>query len=260
MSQGSVRTLGQTRWLKLLLLILFFVPPVVSRQFDPASTPEVIQAVLSHPVINEATLLVVASKYALLVVTIVCLLQPRLLGSLGWGYYAVVLVIMSVGQNISRTDKFGWAWLLGNTILELVVAAFVAADVISSRTRGRPAQLRRARLWVLVPMGLAWLFPYVLNGDDAVPGLTSAALINEAGLTYCMVTPVVLGLMILYSDGVHSPTLAVVAWVGLMFGVVNMTVWFLLEPASWWMGVLHLPLLVLSAYALGLSRRRRRSP
>lgn len=247
---------GQSRWVKLVLVLLFLVPPVASRGFDPAATPDVVQAVLSQPVINDVTVLVVLAKFTLLAVAIACLVRPALLGPLGWGYYAVALVVTAVGQNISRTDEFGWVWLVGNTVVQLVVAAFVCADVLRSWTTVRPDQLRRGRLWVLVPMALAWLFPYVHMGDHVAPGLAASVLVNESGLTYCMVTPVVLGLMILYSDGVHPPTLAVAAWVGLLFGVINAASWFALSPANWWMGVLHLPLVVLSTYAVWLSRRR----
>ncbi|MDN5769281.1 MAG: phage holin family protein [Microlunatus sp.] len=120
--------------------------------------------------------------------------------------------------------------------------------------------MRRRRLWVLAPMALAWLLPYGVANGDIVARLPAGALTNEAGVTYCMVTPLVLGLMILYADGVHHSTLSVAAWVGLIFGVVNALIWFLAVPQSWWMGVLHLPLLVLSGYASWLSRRTPAGP
>jgi hypothetical protein len=106
-------------------------------------------------------------------------------------------------------------------------------------------------------MLLAWLFPYAVHGGDVRPGLDVHALVNESGLTYCMVTPIILGLMILYSGGVNASTLAVAAWAGLLFGVTNALTWFVLAPASWWMGVVHLPLLTLSGYGVWLSRAPR---
>jgi len=253
--QRSATSLGHARWLKVVLLLALMIPPVVAHSFDPRETSAVIRAVLEQPVIDALTPLVVLAKYALLAVALACLLRPALLGRLGWGYYAVVLVVIAFGQNMAVTERYGFAWLVGNTLIQLVVAAFAAADAWSRRTRASPEQLRRGRLWVLAPAALAWLFPYVVVGEDVHAGLKLAALVNEAGLTYCMVTPVVLALMILYADGVHAPTLSVAAWAGLLFGVTNVATWFVLAPASWWMGVLHLPLLVLSGYALWLSRR-----
>ncbi len=37
--------------------------------------------------------------------------------------------------------------------------------------------------------------------------------------------------------------------------VLPLVTWFVLMPASWWMGVLHLPLVILSIVALAVGRR-----
>ena len=260
MTQRPGLAVGQTRWLKVALVVALMVPPVVARGFDARQTTAIVRAVLMHPIVNDYAVLVVLAKYALLAVAVVCLIRPSLLGRVGLGYYAVVLVIMAVGQNVAVTADFGLAWLVGNTVLLLVVAGFVARDAVVRLTRVESGTLRRDRLWVLVPMALAWWFPYLVEGDVVRPGLGVHALVNESGLTYCMVTPVILGLMILRSEGVHAPTLAVTAWVGLLFGVTNALTWFVLDAASWWMGILHLPLLLLAAYGVWLSRRPRHAP
>lgn len=233
----------------------FMIPPVVERGFDPSGTSAVVQAVLKHPIVDDLPWLLIAAKYALLGVTVACLLRPSLLGRLGWGYYAAALVVISVGQNVANTDRYGLAWLAGDTLIELVVAGFVVIDVRQRLTRVEPHHLHRGRRWLLIPMALAWWFPYGMQGDVVRPALTWGALVNESGLTFCMVTPVVLGLMLLYADGVHAPTLAVASWAGLLFGIVNVLTWFALVPDSWWMGVLHLPLLLISGYGSWLSRR-----
>ena len=38
--------------------------------------------------------------------------------------------------------------------------------------------------------------------------------------------------------------------VGLFFGIMNMLTWFVFNPNSWWMGVLHLPLVIISLLGL----------
>ena len=45
-------------------------------------------------------------------------------------------------------------------------------------------------------MALAWWFPFAQKGSDAVAGGFVSSLANGAGLTYCMITPLVLGVMI----------------------------------------------------------------
>jgi hypothetical protein len=257
MSQRPGAAVGQRWWLKAALVAALMVPPVVARGFDARQSSTIVREVLMHPIVVDYEALVVLAKYALLAVMVVCLVWPSLLGRVGWGYYAVVLVVMAVGQNVAVTADYGLAWLAGNTLLLLVVAGFAAHDARAGLTRGRPSTLRRGRLWVLVPMFLAWWFPYVVQGGVVRPGPGVHALVNESGLTYCMVTPIILGLMILHSEGVHASTLAVAAWVGLLFGVTNALTWFVLDAASWWMGILHLPLLLLAGYGAWLSRRPR---
>lgn len=53
-----------------------------------------------------------------------------------------------------------------------------------------------------------------------------------------------------------KPTFYMVSFIGLIFGIMNMLTWFVLQNQNWWMGVLHLPLLILSAYGLILCREK----
>jgi hypothetical protein len=79
---------------------------------------------------------------------------------------------------------------------------------------------------------------------------------NDAGLTFCMMTPVVLAVLTLFHPTVNPAVLRVSSFVGMLLGAVNMIVWFGLESWGWWMGVLHIPLVVISIYAFVLSQGR----
>ena len=100
-------------------------------------------------------------------------------------------------------------------------------------------------------MILAFLMPYSVNSiGNIYPSLALRIPYNEAGVTYCMITPIVIGVMLLYSKGVDKSTLSVISYVGFVFGVLNMITWFIMNLDNWWMGVLHLPLLIISFYGL----------
>ena len=80
---------------------------------------------------------------------------------------------------------------------------------------------------------------------------------NQAGLAFCMMTPVYLAILILYYPKVNIPTLRITALSGITIGFWNMVVNFLIKPdILWWNGVLHLPLVFISIYALILSFRK----
>lgn len=131
--------------------------------------------------------------------------------------------------------------------MQLVVVFWCVLDVVLHRTR--LTTLQPGRLWLLAPMLLAVLLPYGVSDGNAVPAWHTV-LINEAGVTYCMITPVVLGTLLMFRATVDHRTLSLVSFVGLVFGLINLVVWFGLAPQSWWMGILHLPLVFIATCGL----------
>jgi hypothetical protein len=53
---------------------------------------------------------------------------------------------------------------------------------------------------------------------------------------------------------VNHAVLRVTSFAGLLLGVVNVIVWFVIQPWGWWMGMMHVPLLLISLYSLALER------
>lgn len=242
-------------WFRLLLVATFVVPAIVEFRPDPDQTAAVVGEVLREPYSVAVPWLLPVAKLALLVVVVLPFLRIRQSGRLLMGYYATILLFVAFFQNMAETVSFGFAWLIGNTIVQLVVAVWCMFDVIGERTRIRRSALRTKRLWLVLPMTLAYMMPYGMHEEQIIPALDSV-LWNDAGVTYCMITPVVLGVLLLFPDAVDHRTLSVASFVGLLFGVINMMVWFVLNPADSWMGVLHLPLVVTAAFGLWESRHQ----
>jgi hypothetical protein len=131
-------------------------------------------------------------------------------------YYAFILVVVGIFQNMAVTDRFGFAWLIGNTVLQLIVAGWCVwglghTGLVTSRDT-----MNRKRLWVLLPMTVAFLFPYNFDSIQTAgvvhPDFGLAIFSNDAGLTYCMITPVVLGIMIIFSRGITSGLLSITSF------------------------------------------------
>lgn len=149
------------------------------------------------------------------------------------------------------TEKYGFVWLIGNTIVQLCVVAYCFYDLAHGLSGRKKERISRSRLWLVIPMLIAFLMPYTIDLQGIIrPPLSLSVLWNEAGLTYCMITPIIIGMLLLYPDGVYKPLLSVISYVGLLFGIMNMITWFILRRPDFWMGVLHLPLLILSGYGL----------
>ena len=147
----------------------------------------------------------------------------------------------------------------------LVIASVLAHPMIVSVSLLLPLSkllllfvvTNRGRIWIIPLMLLAYLMPYAVSDTGAViPAFFSTVFHNEAGVTYCMITPVILGVMLLFSKGVHKPTLSIVAYVGFIFGLLNTVTWFGMQRESWWMGILHLPLVIIALCGLIVGRQK----
>ncbi|CAN5197640.1 hypothetical protein BH09ACT3_BH09ACT3_09550 [soil metagenome] len=258
---GTRRALTSRWWFRTpLLLVAIFLPVLTQVPFDPAQTSLVIADILKNPLIHQWAPLLPFAKLVLLAVTVAAFRLRSGAAAVVLVYYAVVLVVLAVLQNMSSTEHYGFAWVIGNTLIMLVVAVRCGIDVTRRESDWRPTDLVVRRLWVLAPMALAFLMPYTIVADAIRPSFGLELLTNSAGLTYCMVTPVIIGLLVLFSARVSPATLSLVSFVGLYFGIVNLVTWWVLLPASWWMGVLHVPLFLLAIYGLVVARSERRKP
>lgn len=259
------KTFISTVWFKILLVVLMFLPAYSQVAYDPINTSEVIALVLSKPVITSISWLLPVSKFILLSVVVFSFFystSPKNLSSkILLGYYFVILLIVGIFQNMSYTDEYGFVWLIGNTLVMLVISLICITDVIKNKTTIRRENFRKDRLWIVVLMLLAFLMPYSVNASNNIsPSFSLNILYNESGLTYCMITPVIIGVLLLFSDGVDKLTLSIISYVGLLFGIMNILTWFVFNQNNWWMGVLHLPLVIISFLGLidkRITRQRR---
>ena len=246
-------------WFKVVLALIVFIPPYAQIPFSPENTTAVIASVMGHPLITSIGWVAPLAKWVLLAVVVVSLIMTNESAEkVMLGYYIVVLIIVGLFQNMSFTTAYGFVWLIGNTVVQFIVVAYCLYDLINRKTVIK--QFRsKGRLWIIPLMVFAFLMPYGVNDAGHVyPAFTISVLFNEAGVIYCMITPVLLGMLILFSDGVHPPTLSVISYVGLVFGILNIVTWFGIRPESWWMGVLHLPLLAISIFGLVLSGKAKK--
>jgi len=240
----------------LLLALTFVVPSLLAwRPVLGAETTALIRQVLLAPNAEKIPALLPIAKLVLLGVWVVGVLGIRRFPQIVLGYYAAILVVIALFQN-TATLPGGFALLLGNVTVQLIVAALCIRGLGSTDDT---APLLRGRLWLLAPMLLAWAYPYATVGQDAVMGGWERILLNGAGVTYCMVTPVIAGVMLLRPAAYGARTRLAVGALGTIFGLLNMMTWFVVYPASWWMGVLHLPLLTISLFCLVTSWRDART-
>jgi hypothetical protein len=159
--------------------------------------------------------------------------------------------IVAIFQNISLETQFGYAILLGNIIIQGLV---IITWIYEIKVQKNDFSKINITWWKILCLLLGFFAFWMPSKNGLMHFSFIDLFINEAGLTYCMITPVALSVLLLYYPDVNRVTLRVTAFVGLYFGIMNMLTWFVLNTEFWWMGVLHLPLLMNSIIGLICSR------
>mgnify|MGYP000945574218 CR=1 FL=1 len=237
-------------WFKILFLMLSFLPLISQKPYDPTQTAIVISEVLGSPLIEMLPWVRIAGKFALLAVSLLLLFYRPSRTRIPLIYYTIMLVLVGFFQNMAFTENYGFVWLIGNTLLMVFTALFCLNDLVKKQSFFKPENLNRNRLWVVPLMGLAILMPFGIRDGSMIPALNWSIFSNGAGVAYCFITPVIEGLLLLYSKGIKKTTLSIISFTGSIFAIFNLMTWFVFIPESWWMGVLHLPLFILSVFGI----------
>ena len=119
-----------------------------------------------------------------------------------------------------------------------------------------PTKIPIWRYWV-IPLALL-AFWYPVDPRTLMPDCNPVHLFTDgAGIALCTMTPVYVGLLTIYYPRVNIATLRVTSLVGLIIGLYNMNLNFIISPGILWCnGILHIPLLGISAYGLILSLKK----
>lgn len=244
------------KWWFFLLFILmqFIIPPYASKGFDWSEIGWITGEVLSNSIVYTYPGIFPIFKIIPIILVISIIYFRKKAGRLFNIYVALTYVLFALLQNIAITEKYGLGIITINLIMFILVAAFWFWEAIVQKNDFTPLRIPAWRYWV-IPMGfLAFWYPCNISGVSAVQDFNPIHfLTNEAGLTFCMMTPVYLSILSIFHPKVNIATMRVTGLVGVIIGFYNVLVNFFISPGLWWNGVLHMPLLTISIYALGLS-------
>lgn len=235
------------------LFLINLLPLITEKPYEPQDTQDVIINLLMvsilpyqayGPIFHIATLLLVPA----------ILWKPGRLGQLMAGYIGVNYFVIAAAQTMGQTENYGFvihlSALLTMLILGITWLAVAFRNDISP-TFKKPSPLEYGLIALAL---LAFWGPYAEVDGTIRPRFDLLLLLtgSDYGLTFCFTTPVfLLGLIFIYPN-VNQFAYRITAFSGLLYGLFNLTHWF--NPATQWMGFLHLPLLVISIYALILPR------
>lgn len=255
--QRRLELITRKWWFFLLIILLQFIPPYASKGFEVAETGMVTMEVLTHSLVYTYPSLFAIFKIIpiILVVSIVFLKNAATCPF--DVYVGIAYVLFAFLQNIAVTDKYGLGIISVNIIMFNLVAAFWFWEALVQKNDFTPLKQPVWRYWVVPVAFLAFWYPYSLSNGSMTPDFNPIYLLtNEAGLAFCLMTPVYLAILTLYYPRINVATLRVTSLVGVFIGFYNVLANFILSSSLWWNGVLHMPLLTISVYGLVLSFKK----
>jgi len=243
----------QRKWLYPVLYVVFFIismlPLYTEKPYPPQETQDVIVNLLKvatnpfkayAPIFHVVTILMIA----------MIAWKPEKMGRVWAGYMGLNYLVIALVQGMGTTVKYGFVLHTGGMVMYglLGIIWLVVAFRNELQTSFRSISWQQL---LLLPLALlAFWGPYVASGNGVQPNFNPLLLLisQDYGLAFCFTTPVFVFLMVLFYPHVNMLAYRITAFNGLLYGLFNLTHWF--NPELRWMGFLHLPLLIISAYAL----------
>ena len=234
----------------LMFVVISIIPVYAEKPYAPQDTQDVIinlQMVSLEPYKQFGPVFHVAT---LLIVALIVVFGDRM-GRVLAAYMGLDYLVIAVVQSMGTTEKYGFVIQTGSLIASVLLG--IAWIVVAVRGALEPSYKNVPLLrYLLLPLAiLAFWAPY---NSEVQPYFNPTLLITspDYGLTFCFSTAVFLFLLVLFYPRVDVFVYRITAFNGLLYGLFNMTHFF--NPQLVWMGVLHLPLLVISLCALLLPR------
>jgi hypothetical protein len=232
-----------------MLVVVSMLPPITQVPYDPRNTQDVVMSILMVSItpyqawgwmFHVATLAILA----------LAIYRPQVAGRVMAAYFGVNYLLIAVLQTNAVTEEYGFAVqtgaLVATALLGMLWLWVAWRDKLQASFKHIPTWR-----WALLPLALLVFWsPIGLEGSKVVPNFNPLLLLTspDYGLAYCFVTPVFLFLLILFYPRVDIFVFRVTAFNGLLYGLLNLAHWF--NPDRVWMGVMHIPLLIVPLVAL----------
>ncbi|PKO12879.1 MAG: hypothetical protein CVU39_22340 [Chloroflexi bacterium HGW-Chloroflexi-10] len=241
------------RW-RFLLLILMpqMIPPYASEGYTLSEWGMVNTFILTHPFKDFFAGFYPVFQIMPLVLLVTIFLAGRRVSRIFSGYAAVTYVIIAFLQSISVSDTYGFAVHTANLMTFLTLAGLWFRETAFPQNKFKIQKNTIWKYWAIPLALLAFWFPVnpiLLTPDfDPIYLLTSGS-----GLSFCMVTPLYLAILAPNFPQINKPVFISTGVIGVMMGLGNMLLEFIIYPAFWWIGIFHIPLLIISLWCVVLS-------
>ena len=240
-------------WLYILIILGIFIPSYTQLPFESSDYSILIPEVLSNPIIYQYNVFFIISKILLLMLFICPIIVKNKFKRPFSIICVIMLLFITLFQNMSSQTSYGFAILFSNIFIQFIIITFFVIEIIKPKN---DFSIIKIKWWNIITIILAFFAFWMPAKEGKIHFNILDLLLNEAGLTFCMVIPIILSVLLMYENK-NKHLLRIVGIIGIYYGILNQITWFILNREYWWMGIIHLPLLINSIIAFIISKSKK---
>lgn len=229
------------KWIYILILLASFIPPYTNLPMNPEESYKVIAEVMSKPIIYQFAYLFPIAKLFLILFFICPIIWKNRFSKIYSIMAVILLFTVIMFQNMSKETNYGFAILIGNITVQMIIVVLFLWEIKANRNDFSKYKISPINIITFILGFLAFWMP---AKDGFIYFNAKDILFNEAGLTFCMIIPIIIASLLMYYKTINIKLLKIMSFIGIYYGILNQITWFVLNPVYWWMGILHLPLLI----------------
>lgn len=237
-----------------LIALQFVVMPFSTKNFGFENIEDMVGWTLSHAIQLQMRSYYLYFQVLALVVLFALFLFKNRMKKVFSLYAALSYVAFALLQNVAVTEEYGLSVVSVNVLMFLMVAYVWFLESKLPENDYSFDNLNWKTAWMIPLALLAFWLP--INQYLRFDFSLSRFLFSGSSLTFCMMISVFLTIMTLNLPKVNLVTYRVTAIIGVIIGCYNMMMFQ--NPQRINLALIHLPLMIISVYAVIVGYRMRR--
>ena len=244
-----------TKWWFFLILFgsQFLLFPIATNNFEFSEFGKIIGKTLSNSIIGDLKGYYLYFQIPTLIIFLLLIVYKNRIRKLFTLYVIISYLLFSLLQNIAITEHYGISVITINFVMFLFVAYSWTIELLNPINEYTFSNLNWKTSWLIVIAILCFWWPLNWKTLEFSPDI-SLLIKNGSSLAFCAMTPIFLIILTLNLPKVNYTTYRITSLVGVIIGAYNMMPFF--NPRTVNIAVMHLPLLLISVYALVLSYKK----
>lgn len=243
-------TITRRWWFFAGLLLIQLLPPFTSKNVNSDEIYQIIMTTLNRALFYSfERVFPVFQGIAISVIVLLVIFRNKARGVFAI-HAGVSYILFAVMQLTAITPKYGLSIIPSGIIMFGLVAVIWFWEAFSGFNDFSMYKQPIWKYFVIVPAIIAFWMPLNLITCELDFGIANL-ITSGSALTFCMMTPAYLAVLIFFCPMVNMVLLRITSTVGLILALYNVPKLF--WPDVMWLGILHLPLLLLSIVGLILS-------